>query len=919
MFVTVVLPLILDGQKLTKGVGFPKTIASDSKQFLELQLSGVPDGVIAKAYFKQSWDVENNIYDETFYNGSLIIPEYLTTLPEETNKYVDYVVSVSVTLFGRDEERGNTNPIEIVFEKSNYSHSTTNSPELPPSQYEQLLGEALHSFVVDDNLSIDSINPVQNKVVSDRLLNLTDRVLGLETHKISVDNQLDSNSTNPVQNKVVNQAIGEVRTTVTGMGVAVNNNTEQVNRLSGLVVTDGQRVDALQTQMQTVGNTAGNAMSTASAAHQRIEPLETAINLMGEFTEPEPFVPGKNLYNKDTAQFGLLNYSNGTVNESTTNKVSDFIEVEPGKTYALSNEPTSGENKGKQILSTAYNWCIYDENYARPAGVGGRNEGNPFTIPEGIKYFRFSMYHTGKNIMFEECTQAEIDAGTVPSAYEPYKDPADYDPGEASFTISMDALPEEIEQTPERLSGIEDDVEQLKENIGGGVVQAPPIGLHTMPKSEGVLNAIKRARHLTDIKWTPPVDVPRICFPTSDTYKDSHGALYADVFKAGVEYTGMPYSGRHKPGNDTSIDAFATSIASANSITAKETDMIGKIPTCYYGTICTALTAYALEIPNVDSGYVVNIPGMVKQFDLVSEDGTRHSLNDLELVDILIIEGHGAIVTDIARNKSGDVEWVEVSEATRQGSTNSSVLGGQYGGLCRRIMMTVDEFFTWFDGFAVYRYSYLDRIPYKPNPYVPMVDEGNRNPTLDFPVMPYEGNKSVYQTTSVIPYVNLIINHDGFTHLRVKKDGENYNQNNTGDLYELPTDGSKEITIKCKKAEGRYTAYLCNSAETSKTVSCMWYCRPAPVPDVSVTDGKLTAVVNMERDEYKPFYYAFESEVTQSGNFYLLNDDNMTTEKNENGFVYTITAELPDGATEFCIGFSSDEFGIMKKTTQLSS
>lgn len=620
--------------------------------------------------------------------------------------------------------------------------------------------------------------------------------------------------------------------------------------------------------------------------------INETVNLIGEYTPAEPFVPGKNLYDADAVTVGLLNYSNGTVDETnTSNKTSAFIEVEPGKTYALSNVPTSGDNKGKRILSTAYNWCMYREDYTRPSGMGGRNSGNPFTIPEGVKYLRFSMYHTAFDpdyIMFEECTQAEIDAGTVPSAYEPYKDPADHEGGEDKFVIHTECLP-------------------------SGATGTPPIGLHTMPKSEGVLNAIKRARQLTDIKWTPPIDRPRICFPTSDTYSTSHGALYADVFKAGVEYTGMPYSGRHKPGEDTSIDAFATAVANANSIVGKETDSIGSIPVCYYGTICTGLTAYALAIPNVDSGYIANIPGMEKQFDLIT-DGVRHSLNGLELADLLVIAGHGAIITDIAY-KNGEVEWVEISEATRQGSTNSSSRGGQYGGLCRRIMMTVDEFFTWFDGFAVYRYSYLDRIPYTPNPYVPMVDEGNRHPKLDFPVMPYEGNKSNYRTTSGAPSVKLIINHTGYTHLRVKCDGVNRNGGGPNGLYVLPTD-SNEITVTCKKAEGRYTAYLCNSTETEMSVACTWYCRPAPAPIASVVDGKLTVTINMERDEYKPICYALDDEVNDNGYLYLLTNENMTTTKNESGFVYTFTSDWPDGATQFCVWFMSNEFGLMKKTTK---
>jgi hypothetical protein len=450
-----------------------------------------------------------------------------------------------------------------------------------------------------------------------------------------------------------------------------------------------------------------------------------------------------------------------------------------------------------------------------------------------------------------------------------------------------------------------------------------------MPKNEGVLNAIKRARQFTDINWTPPIDLPRICFETGDTYLTSHGELYADVFKAGVEYTGLPYSGRYKPYHQTSIDAFASCVVNENSIVGKATDSIGSIPVCYYGMICTGLTSYAMGIPTVNSDVMPNIDGLEKQFDLVGEDGVRHTLNDLELADLLVVDSHGAIITDIAY-KNGEVEWVEIAEATRQGSTNSSSRGGLYGGLCRRIMMTAEEFYTWFEGFAIYRYAHIDKVTYTPNPYIPMVDEGNRNPVRDFPVMPYEGHKSRYRTTSGGPEVKLIINHDGYTHLRVKRDGEDYTYYQSGGLYELPTDGSNEITVKCRKAEGKYTAYLCklNSSgeEIATTVSCMWYCNPAPEPVITVADNKFTAVVTMERNEFVPVCYAIcysmlteGTDVTRNGYVYSLTNENMTVDTSGGNFVYTITDDLPEGTQGVTIFFESGEFGIMQKTTALGT
>lgn len=295
---TVVLPLILDGQKLTKGADFPKVIASDSKNFLELKLSGVPDNSIAKAYFKQSWDADNSVYDATFYDGSLIVPEYITTLPHNINKYVDYVVSVSVTLIGNGEERGNTNPVEIVLVKSNYAPTTTNTPDLPPSQYESLVGEVISSIIVDDELSSSSTNPVQNKVVDERfkivvedysqligdvekyvkkdisnsvgelketvdvlendIQAVENRLLDeIEAYKTIVDDELSLTSTNPVQNQAITREISNIETTTNdhnrrittleqnsaggGGGITVTddgNGNVAIVALGGIIITD---------------------------------------------------------------------------------------------------------------------------------------------------------------------------------------------------------------------------------------------------------------------------------------------------------------------------------------------------------------------------------------------------------------------------------------------------------------------------------------------------------------------------------------------------------------------------------------------------------------------------------------------------------------------------------------------------------
>lgn len=134
----VVLPFKLVGQKLVKGRDFPKSVADGSRDSVVIKVGGIPDGCIAKGYFKLSWE-NNATYDLTFDGDELVVDEYIVTLPTHANnKYIDYTFSFSLAIWEGDIERLTTSPVEIVVEKSNYSDTTTNTPDIPESQYEAL-------------------------------------------------------------------------------------------------------------------------------------------------------------------------------------------------------------------------------------------------------------------------------------------------------------------------------------------------------------------------------------------------------------------------------------------------------------------------------------------------------------------------------------------------------------------------------------------------------------------------------------------------------------------------------------------------------------------------------------------------------------------------------------------------------------
>lgn len=108
---------------------------------------------------------------------------------------------------------------------------------------------------IDETISKDSTNPVQNKVIAEALGNKVDAVAGkgLSTNDYSndektklaniaeganktiVDAALSAESTNPVQNKVVNEALSGKVSKETGKGLSTNDFTnEEKTKLDGI-------------------------------------------------------------------------------------------------------------------------------------------------------------------------------------------------------------------------------------------------------------------------------------------------------------------------------------------------------------------------------------------------------------------------------------------------------------------------------------------------------------------------------------------------------------------------------------------------------------------------------------------------------------------------------------------------------------
>lgn len=363
---------------------------------------------------------------------------------------------------------------------------------------------------------------------------------------------------------------------------------------------------------------------------------------------------------------------------------------------------------------------------------------------------------------------------------------------------------------------------------------------HAVPESDGQLNVVRRARQFTDIKWTPLFDIPRrscMCGNYNKNYPDTD-IVFEDVFKAGVEYQGIPYARADyhasnwgysdmKVGWTVDFETFISAVRNPESVVAKESVYNEALhDACFYATICAALVSYAFDL----SRYYTTLElSTLSSFNKIGTVSTMNlslikmgqMLNDPTL--------HCCVISDVIYDENGSPLFVEIAEAGSDGNDNWNMSmnnlggGGQYGGVCCRHGYDITSFVQNFGSYGVYNYSGIANVTYTPSPYVNTGDELNMTRVYNFPCVPYMGEGFKYKYGHV--YNSKILTPaykaNELTKLRVKKDGVNWKSDNTTDYYDV-SGAYVEVGFADK---GEYEAYLCkvvDGDEVSITKSCHW-------------------------------------------------------------------------------------------------
>ena len=354
---------------------------------------------------------------------------------------------------------------------------------------------------------------------------------------------------------------------------------------------------------------------------------------------------------------------------------------------------------------------------------------------------------------------------------------------------------------------------------------------HAKPDNQGMLNVVRRCRQFTDIKWTPSFDIPRRSQMSGDVVGDT-SPIFEDVFKAGTEYIGIPYARatRHasnwgytdmKVGWTVGLETFISAVMNSESVVAKDSVYDANAhDASFYAIVCAALTSYAY---NLDRYYTTAELPSVNGMTFIGNISTM-LLSDIKMGDMIInVTAHCAVITDIVTNESGEVTYIEISEATTIGNDDWNVLGSEVGGVCRRKMWSVSDFTAKWYSYKIYRYEHIDNVTYTKSPYVDTGNEGDSIRVVNFPCIPYMGENFRYKVGYIenTKILTPAYKAEQTNKLRVIKDGVPWNVNGTQDYYDV---SGAYVNVGFSQA-GTYSAYLCkvsNGSEVIKTRSCHW-------------------------------------------------------------------------------------------------
>ncbi len=317
---------------------------------------------------------------------------------------------------------------------------------------------------------------------------------------------------------------------------------------------------------------------------------------------------------------------------------------------------------------------------------------------------------------------------------------------------------------------------------------------HDVPQSQGVVNALKRAKQFAEIRWTPVDWLPhnvRVYNYQDGKHIGERLETYDPPF---MQQIGMVYSSTRAVekfmGFNVSIETFMTAMINPRSVlfTRNLFGTGGHGMGTYYGIVCSCYVSYVLDMPyRFSTHQFPTLPG-------ITEVDTSN-LDNLQLCDpVDNPNSHIAVITDIVRDENGHVVEIEVSESTQPYVR------------ARRFIPAAFRAYWLNNGYKVLRYSGLDKITYTPSPFVPLPGDPEAAPEINWDIQPNFGNKANYILGWDRDRVELDIMKAGWESVEVTSPDGSVKSYPIEDMTVYPTETTPGFYSACCVKEGKKSA-----------------------------------------------------------------------------------------------------------------
>lgn len=331
----------------------------------------------------------------------------------------------------------------------------------------------------------------------------------------------------------------------------------------------------------------------------------------------------------------------------------------------------------------------------------------------------------------------------------------------------------------------------------------------------GAMNAVKKAYQMTDLPICPMSVLSANKYKNYQPGKEAKGLIYSSVKELDCFV-----------GHDVSFHTFMTALHNPQSVLYSE--RVDTFPyhgancMAYYGTVCSSLVTYALGLNITQRS--ADIP-VADYMELVQKQDAKN----IRVADVLWRKGHVALITDIMKNRKGEIIKVEICQASKKG--------------CNRFYKDGESAFNnmlvkgkW----RIYRYKYLYKnTTYTPiNEFVAVGSETKLSFKYNDDICTSKGDKACYVTGE-----NVILNvFGGGDKVEIYKDSIFYkeiliNQKNTNVVLE-------------KYPYGDYQARVVNGRKKSDFTK--W-----KIIDVNVSIDKENKRICFSSANAIPVYYEF--------------------------------------------------------------